>query len=213
VVFTVKLTENIDRVKQVKDLTHDLSRIRILVGVPEEKGVRGPKQSAVKRVAKKAWKKLSGEASDITNAQLVFLHTHGVRQGEMRSEMQQTMRGGKSYHQAYALYLHSHGSPLWQIPPRPIIEPALEAHREELMAEIKKALNMHFFTQTQKQATLRQFKRVAMLGQNAARGWFTDSRNGWPPNAPSTIARKGSRRPLIDTGEMRKSIIGIVAKD
>lgn len=28
----------------------------------------------------------------------------------------------------------------------------------------------------------------------------------WVPNAPSTIARKGSDRPLIDTGELRRSI-------
>ena len=28
----------------------------------------------------------------------------------------------------------------------------------------------------------------------------------WTPNAPSTIAKKGSSRPLIDTGELRASI-------
>ena len=28
----------------------------------------------------------------------------------------------------------------------------------------------------------------------------------WPPNAPSTIARKGSSNPLIDTGHMRQSV-------
>lgn len=30
--------------------------------------------------------------------------------------------------------------------------------------------------------------------------------NGFPPNAPSTIARKGSSTPLIDTGQLRASI-------
>ncbi len=31
-----------------------------------------------------------------------------------------------------------------------------------------------------------------------------------PPNAPSTIARKGSSKPLIDSGVLRTSIEGIV---
>lgn len=36
-------------------------------------------------------------------------------------------------------------------------------------------------------------------------------RNGdWEPNAPSTIAKKGSSKPLIDTGRMRKSIVYVI---
>lgn len=36
-------------------------------------------------------------------------------------------------------------------------------------------------------------------------------RNGdWEPNAPSTIARKGSSKPLIDTGRMRQSIVYVI---
>ena len=34
----------------------------------------------------------------------------------------------------------------------------------------------------------------------------------WTPNAPSTIAKKGSSRPLIDTGELRASITYKVEK-
>ena len=193
--FTVSYTTDYDQVKTVKQLVNDLSRIRVLVGVPEEKAQRPAGENA----------------SDITNAQLVFIHTHGVRRLSMRRAMQQTMQTGATYKQAYAMYIHSYGSPLWQVPPRPIIEPALKAHNEELQKEIQKALNQQLTISGGKQQALRQFKKVAMMGQNFARGWFTDGRNGWAPNAPSTIARKGSNKPLIDTGEMRKSIIGIVA--
>lgn len=36
-------------------------------------------------------------------------------------------------------------------------------------------------------------------------------RNGdWTPNAPSTIKRKKSSKPLIDTGKLRQSVRGIV---
>lgn len=34
-----------------------------------------------------------------------------------------------------------------------------------------------------------------------------------PPNAPSTIAKKGSSKPLIDTGQLRSSITYRVSKD
>ena len=32
----------------------------------------------------------------------------------------------------------------------------------------------------------------------------------WTPNAPSTIAKKGSSRPLIDSGRMRQSIVYVI---
>ena len=57
-----------------------------------------------------------------------------------------------------------------------------------------------------------ELKKTGMFVQNKVRSWFTDSRNGWPPNAPSTIkAKKGKSNPLIDTGELRKSITYVVS--
>lgn len=35
----------------------------------------------------------------------------------------------------------------------------------------------------------------------------------WAPNAPSTIKKKGSNKPLIDTGRMRQSIVYVVRKE
>lgn len=34
----------------------------------------------------------------------------------------------------------------------------------------------------------------------------------WPPNTPATISRKGSSQPLIDTGQLRRSITSRVSK-
>lgn len=55
-------------------------------------------------------------------------------------------------------------------------------------------------------------RKAGMLGQNVVRRYFVED-NGWPPNAPSTIAQKGSDRPLIDTGELRKSVAYVVVAD
>lgn len=50
--------------------------------------------------------------------------------------------------------------------------------------------------------------QAASIVGNIARAdvQMTITRGPWKPNAPYTIARKGSTRPLIDTGQMRQSI-------
>jgi hypothetical protein len=114
---------------------------------------------------------------------------------------------------AELLFIFSKGSPVKHIPARPVLEPAIAAqgNREpiarELAASIKASLG------GDRAAALKKMQRAALAGQNAARSWFTDSRNGWKPNAQSTIDRKGSSRPGIDTGAMRAAIIGVVSEE
>jgi hypothetical protein len=62
-------------------------------------------------------------------------------------------------------------------------------------------------------AAVTDLRRAGMEGQNRARAWFDDPRNGWAPNAQSTIRRKGSAKPLIQFDEMRKSIIYVLANE
>lgn len=114
---------------------------------------------------------------------------------------------------AELLYLFSKGSPARHIPPRPVLEPAVQAdgNRQAIGHELAEASKAALAGDKQKQ--LQRMKRAGIAGQNAARGWFTDSRNGWDPNAPSTIAAKGSDRPGIDTGAMRQAITYVVSEE
>ncbi len=173
--------------EMVKRLT-GLKKRAIYVGIPQEKTSRNNE--------------------DVTNAELLFIHTNGARRRSMIKEMDATMDSGKPYSKAYELYIQSHGSPLWQSPPRPVIEPAIAAHAKEI-AEGFKGIYAAAATGSA-QAEDRAIARTGMIAQNAARGWFTDPRNGWAANAPSTIKQKGSDRPLIDTGAMRKAIVYVV---
>jgi hypothetical protein len=180
-----------DRSAQVKKDISSLLTMQVYVGIPEAGSIRNK--------------------AGITNAQLAFLHTNGVRAPEMLNMGMASMVSGKlTYNLAHSLYIHSHGSPLWQIPPRPIIEPAIEAkgNIEPIRDELKEAATA--VLDGDKAEAVRHLKRAGMTGQNAARGWFTDSRNGWAPNAPSTIKAKGSDRPLIDTAQLRKAITYVV---
>lgn len=149
-------------------------------------------------------------------------------------------RPGEDINSAELLYVHTHGSPARGIPARPVIEPAIRAdgNRElitGLMAEGAKSL-----FDAQPAHAERMLNLAGQAGEDAARGWFTDPRNGWPPNAPATVQRKldkmrgkqgkaaqeafeagadsyefqgqtfGLNTPLVDTGEMRKAITHVV---
>ena len=169
----------------------NLKSRRILVGIPEENGSR--------------------DDEGINNAQLLYILSHGVRRKSMRAEMQPKLDAGMKYSAAYQLYIMSHGSPLWQIPPRPVLEPALEAHADaigKLFAAVIRAA-----CKGDEEATQRAIHRCGMAAQNYCRDWFTDPRNGWPPNSPVTIMLKKSARPMIDTGTMRKAITYVVREE
>lgn len=114
---------------------------------------------------------------------------------------------------AETLFLLSKGSPLRNQPPRPVLEPAIQAegNRQGIAAELAQSVKANLAGD--KAASMKSMQRAALAGQNAARKWFTDPRNNWAPNAPSTIARKGSDRPGIDTGATRAAIVGIVGEE
>jgi hypothetical protein len=120
---------------------------------------------------------------------------------------------GGDVNNAELLFIHEHGSPINHIPARRVLGPAVEADgnrqaiARELEASVKATLG------GDKEAAEQKMLRAALAGQNAARKWFTDDRNGWQKNAESTIKRKGSDRPLIDTGAMRAAIVGVVREE
>lgn len=182
---TIKTTLVTDGSVAAAKNMRQLVKTRVLVGVPQESlgNSRGDKlltrASKFKTRGKKFRKIMQASESEISNAELTYIHTHG------------SMAQG--------------------IPPRPIIEPAIEANTSSILPELREAGVAQL--DGNRQASISKFKRVALIAQNVVRGWFTDPRNHWAPNAPSTIRRKGSDRPLIHTGELRKAMVGIVAED
>lgn len=61
------------------------------------------------------------------------------------------------------------------------------------------------------QMTSRQVgERLALRFAGLCKKRIADTPGNWPPNAPSTIAKKGSSKPLIDKGIFRSAIVGKV---
>ncbi len=119
-----------------------------------------------------------------------------------------TLRAGESMNNASLLFIHTNGSPLRNIPARPVIEPALAYYGDKIAEQIAGMLRA---AATGNARHVEQYMhRIGLAGQNAAREWFTNPANGWAPNSPLTVARKGSSQPLIDTGSLRKSMVYVI---
>ena len=114
---------------------------------------------------------------------------------------------------AELLFIFSKGSPLRKQPARPVLEPAvaLDGNRQPIVRELADSVKASLAGDHD--AAKKKMMRAALAGQNAVRSFFTDSRNNWAPNAPSTIKAKGSDRPGIDTGAMRSAVIGVVREE
>ena len=120
-----------------------------------------------------------------------------------------TREKGEPVTNAELLFIHTNGSPVNNIPARPVIEPAIKDDKERL----SKMMESAFLTAEKgdTEGALRKLKLAGMRAQNVCRAWFVNPKNGWPPNSPGVAARKRAKgstnpKPLIDTGELRKSI-------
>ncbi len=176
-----------------------INQYDILVGVPEERSQR----------------QIVPNKPIITNAELVYIHTHGVDVREIRYNRAMFQRLGYDFldarDTARQMYIMSHGSVGYHIPPRPIIEPAIAAH-EDIIADKLQDIAKSFLDFNFKEGE-RKMEATGIYAQNIVKNWFTDPRNGWPPLSPYTIKMKnGKEQPLIDTGQLRRAITYVIKK-
>ena len=88
------------------------------------------------------------------------------------------------------------------IPPRPFMD-ALKTHEAELGE----------FCQMSIQASQNADESARQIGAKAVGMIQTEIVDGkWTPNAPSTIRKKKSDHPLIDTGRMRQEVHYVIKK-
>ena len=176
-----------------------------------------------------------GKNVDETNAMLDRVKALSNIQVLVGIPEEKSGRKSGGVNNAELLYIHTHGSPLHRIPKRPVIEPAIEAedNKANITEDLGNAARSALDGKTQE--TMTHLNEAGMTGQNAARAWFEDSRNGWPKNTEETAKRKLNKlqgknkqrfneqisagasitdsdvsRPLVDTGQLRKAIVYVV---
>jgi len=106
--------------------------------------------------------------------------------------------------------VNQYGAKVWRkgggyitIPARPFMTDGVDYALSQGLDEIIKKAVVAILKGADERAALRL---VAEWLIGKIKGNFTRPGNGWIANAPATIRRKGSARPLIDTGELRGSI-------
>lgn len=96
------------------------------------------------------------------------------------------------------------GSVSNNIPPRSFLRMSIETHKEDFIevAETKAFKKAFSAGDMNRALELVGFKAEAIVDEAFTSGGF----GVWPANKPATIARKGSSKPLIDTGQLRRAI-------
>lgn len=160
-------------------------------------------------------KEKSGDAEQKIKDALQFLKDTPVYVGVPENKTVRRKEDGEkvAITNAELMFIHTNGSPRNNIPARPVIEPAIEDDKERISKMFKDA-GQTMINQG-KDAAMKKLKLIGMRAQNVCRAWFVNPKNNWPPNSPSTIAAKRAKgatkpRPLIDTGQLRRSIIYFV---
>jgi hypothetical protein len=185
----VTLTSSGQGLDKIKSDMAKLMKTDVYVGIPQEKSSR--------------------QGDPITNAELAFIHTNGARSVSMRNEMQPNLNGGMAYSQAHQMYVQEHGSELWQVPPRPIIEPVINKNKDLIGKYMKEAGQL--ILSGDPESGKSKLEEIGLRIATKVKENFVSPENGWATNAPSTIAAKGSDKPLIDTGSLMNSITSVVA--
>lgn len=105
---------------------------------------------------------------------------------------------------AQLMFIHSEGSPVHNIPPRPVIDITLKEEKTKINEKFKKALNMVLQGANPKE----ELEKLGIYVVNKIKANFGSDKLA--PLKPETIKSKGSDRPLIDTSQLRDSITYIV---
>lgn len=112
---------------------------------------------------------------------------------------------------ASLLYLHEQGIPSHNVPPRPVLGPAISEEKTKQKIEtMMKEAAVAALVKGDKDTAEKNFHKAGMIGRDACKNWIKGGHLA--PNAPSTIARKGSSTPLVDTGSLLQSITYAVRK-
>ena len=107
---------------------------------------------------------------------------------------------------AELLAIHEHGTIDGRLPARPLLEPVIEQEKDYIKKSFQKYITLMNNSEESKAESV--LERLALYLQGKLVEYFDN--NNWVPNAPSTIKRKGSAKPLINTGDLRRSIQAFV---
>lgn len=146
------------------------------------------------------WTKMLQRAAEIKNARVKV----GVLADDSKGGMHVP---GADLTVAEIAAVHEYGTQDGHIPERSFIRSTFDKKREELVAVGKRMMGDVL------RGRIGVKQALNMMGSALAsevKSAITDGEGIPPPNAPSTIAAKGSSRPLVDTGRMLNAVTWVI---
>lgn len=114
---------------------------------------------------------------------------------------------------AELMFIHENGSPLRNIPSRPVLQMTIDyANKNLIPSTIDKCIEICISTGGNESLIEVELNKLAMKIESYARKLIYSNDGRLAANAQSTIARKGDNHPLFDTGQLARSITCRVVK-
>jgi hypothetical protein len=144
---------------------------------------------------------------------------------------EKNVRESGEMNNATLLYIHTNGSEKRNLPPRPLIEPALEANDEKIAADLAEVSRL--LLEGNYQGALKMMRTTGKDALNMITDFYDDpSQNQWPRNQDATVRAKIKKKykskkkrkeameeyaaggevdqVLVDTGALRSSITYVI---
>lgn len=114
-------------------------------------------------------------------------------------------RSGDELNNPTLAYIHEYGAPEANIPERPFLVSGVESSLPTVTKIMKEGAKAALAGRNTAGQTL---NTVGLVAQGAVQKKIVDG--PFIPNAPGTVQRKGSDRPLIDTGALRQAVSYVI---
>ena len=108
---------------------------------------------------------------------------------------------------AELMFIHEHGSPLHNLPARPVLQMTIDWANANLVGPtISKCVTDYINSNFDESTVDKNLQILCMRMENYARDLIYSNDGRLAPNAPSVAKRKKGNHPLFDTGQLARSI-------
>lgn len=115
---------------------------------------------------------------------------------------------------AELMFIHENGSPLRNIPARPVLQMTLDyANKNLVEPTVDKCVKIILDNGPDEALVEQELNKLAIKLENYARKIIYSNDGRLAPNAPSVAKAKGGNHPLFNTGQLARSITCRVVKE
>lgn len=128
----------------------------------------------------------------------------GVFSVKAKRKEKQIVRVGVT--NAELMYIHENGSPLQNIPARPVLDMTLSYANQHLLPKTIDKCIAEYIKTFDESVIEKELNKLCIKMENYARHIIYDNDGRLAPNSPRVAAAKGGNHPLFNTGQLARSI-------